>query len=311
MTKKLNILVTGGAGFIGSHTVDALIKLGHSVTVVDNLITGKQENINSRAQFINCDITNKRQIDRIFRYERYPFDVVYHFAAHMNVRESVDDPVNDAEVNILGSLNVLNLCHKYNAKKLIFSSSGGTVYGQSDTLPTQEHFDLKPICPYGIAKVTIEKYMEYYRKAYGMDIVILRYGNVYGKRQNPKSEAGVISIFIDKMSNNENPIIFGDGKDTRDFIYIDDVVKVNIDVIGKTSGINDFYIYNVGTGHEISINWLFHIVNDNFGGKFEEIHTEAKYGEIKNSCLDVSRLMKKFEIKNFTSIIDGIKKCFD
>lgn len=308
--KKLNILVTGGAGFIGSHTVDALIKLGHSVTVADNLITGKQENINSRAQFINCDITNKRQIERVFKYERYPFDVVYHFAAHMNVRESVDNPVNDAEVNILGSLNVLDLCQKYNAKKLIFSSSGGTVYGAAKVVPTNEEYSLNPICPYGLAKMTVEKYMEYYRKAYGMDIVILRYANVYGKRQNSKSEAGVISIFLDKMSNNENPIMFGDGNNTRDFIYIDDIVDINIKSINGITIEDNRFIYNVGTGKETSINWLFDIINSYFGHKFLKKYTEVKYGEIQYSCLCPHEIMKKLEIKKFTKITEGIEKLF-
>jgi UDP-glucose 4-epimerase len=318
----MNILVTGGAGFIGSNTIDVLNTQGHNITVIDNLSTGdilnliSVINIHTNNSFFSDDITNLKSMEKIFKEGK--FDAVYHFAAHMNVRESVENPIEDANTNIIGSLNILECCRKYGVKKVIFSSSGGTVYGKADLLPTPvSYLDKKPICPYGIAKLTIENYMNYYRNTYGIETIILRYGNVYGERQNPKSEAGVVSIFLKQMFNGVNPVIFGNGKQTRDYIYISDVVKVNVDMLDTdieeqsySIGYDESNIFNVGTGVETSVNQLFDILNEFFDNKYIKIYNDAKIGELERSCLnsyEMHRLLK-FYPNEMKSIKDGLKQ---
>lgn len=241
----MKCLVTGGAGFIGSHVVDALTKAGHEVIIIDNLFTGNFTNIHSGC-FVKRDITSS--IEEVFA--KYKFDCVFHLAAQINLRHSIKDPLNDANINIIGSLNVLNNCVKYGIKRIIFSSTGGAIYSPEASLPCTETSEAKPESPYGLAKQTVENYLEFYRKSFGLSYTILRYSNVYGPRQNAKGEAGVISIFIDNALQNKNLHIFGNGNQTRDFIYVDDVVQANM--VAMNSQLDG--IYNVSTNTQTSVN---------------------------------------------------------
>lgn len=278
----MNICVTGGAGFIASHIVDKYISLGHNVVVLDNLSTGKVENLNPNAKFINIDINDDR-IMSIFEQEK--FDVVSHHAAQMNVRYSVDDPRNDAMNNIIGSLNIFEAAVKTGVKKVIFSSSGGTVYGEQFKFPADENEPTNPCSPYGIAKLSVEKYLFYYRESLGLEYVALRYANVFGPRQNPKGEAGVVAIFIGKMLSGELPIINGDGLITRDYVYVSDVVEANVLALEP----NVKGTFNVGTGIETNVNETFGKLKSITGSNCDEFHGPAKIGEQRRSVIDISK----------------------
>lgn len=233
----MKILVTGGAGFVGSHLVNKLIKKGHKVIVVDNLSAGKKNNLNPKAKFYKIDIGSPK-ISQIFKIERPK--IVYHFAAQINVRKSLEEPDEDAKINILGTLNILKNSKKHKVKKFIFPSSVG-VYGESKIFPIKESHSLNPIAPYSIGKLAIEKYLKFFHSQ-GLDSVILRFANVYGPRQTSSGEGGVTAIFINKLLNNEKPIIFGSGKQTRDFLYVEDAVRAAILALKAPAG----SIYNVG-----------------------------------------------------------------
>ena len=208
----MKVLVTGGAGFIGSHLVDRLVQEGHEVIIVDNLVTGKRRNINRAARFYKQDIQSWR-LERVFRNERP--NVVMHLAAQMDVRKSVEDPMFDAQVNILGTLNVLQQAVKHGVRKVVFSSSGGAIYGEQEMYPAPESHVTKPLSPYGLSKLCGEQYLSYYQRSSGLQVVSLRYANVYGPRQDPEGEAGVVAIFIQKMLNNEQAVINGNGRRRR------------------------------------------------------------------------------------------------
>ena len=221
----MNILVTGGAGFIGSHVVDAYLAEGHHVVVVDDLSSGVKENVSPNAQFHQLDIRGS-EIQQLF--QRQSFDVVNHLAAQMDVRRSVADPMFDASVNFLGGLNIFEAARRSGVKKIIFSSTGGAIYGEQEAFPADEEHPVRPLSPYGITKLVTEKYLFYYKEVYGIQHVILRYANVYGPRQNPHGEAGVVAIFAKKMLESQRPVINGDGKQTRDYTFVGDVVKVSL-----------------------------------------------------------------------------------
>ncbi|MBI5325183.1 MAG: NAD-dependent epimerase/dehydratase family protein [Ignavibacteriae bacterium] len=221
----MKILVTGGAGFIASHITDAYINAGHDVFIIDNFSSGRKENVNHKATLIEMDI-NDEKVDELFKIEK--FDIINHHAAQMDVRFSVDNPRFDATTNILGSLNLYESAKKYGVKKVIFASTGGAVYGEQDYFPADENHPTSPCSPYGIAKLANEKYLFYYKQIFGMEHVIFRYVNVYGPRQNPHGEAGVVAIFINKMLSGNQPVINGDGLNTRDYVFVEDVVKANL-----------------------------------------------------------------------------------
>ncbi len=278
----MKILVTGGAGFIGSHITDAYINLGHSVTILDNFSSGKRENVNPKAKVIEADI-NDDNISDIFKNEK--FDVISHHAAQMNVRVSVDNPKFDANTNIIGSINVFEAAKQSGVKKIIFASSGGTIYGEQEKFPADEDDRKAPCSPYGISKLSTEHYLFYYQSVYGIDRVVLRYGNVYGARQNPHGEAGVVAIFINKMLSGEQPIINGDGLITRDYIYIDDVVAANVKALD--SEVNG--IYNVTTGVETDVNHIFRRLKELTASRSEEFHGPAKAGEQRRSVCSYAK----------------------
>jgi UDP-glucose 4-epimerase len=297
----MKVLVTGGAGFIGSHLVDRLVLEGHEAIVVDNLVTGKRRNLNRAARFYKMDVQSWR-LERVFRNERP--NVVMHLAAQMDVRKSVEDPMFDAQVNVLGTLNVLQQAVKHGVRKVIFSSSGGAIYGEQETYPAPETHVLKPLSPYGLSKLCGEQYLSYFQRVSGLQAVSLRYANVYGPRQDPEGEAGVVAIFIQKMLNNEQPVINGNGRQTRDFVFVDDVVEANLALMGQeTQG-----TYNVGTGVETSINDLFRILVQHTGSTCKEIHGPAKKGEQARSVIDSMKLRQEVSWEPKADLSDGLKK---
>src|SRR5574341_55980 len=242
----MRILVTGGAGFIGSHLVDRLIQEGHEVSIVDDLSTGKKKNVNPKAAFYKLDILSPK-VERVFKKERP--EALFHHAAQMDVRRSVKDPIFDGQVNILGTLNLLEQAVKAGTKRVIFASSGGAVYGDQERFPAGEDHPARPISPYGISKLAGEHYLYYYGRTYGLQWTSLRYANVYGPRQDPFGEAGVVAIFALKLLQNEQPVINGTGKQTRDYVAVDDVVEANMTVLN--SGLSSHYQSNFPNYMEI------------------------------------------------------------
>ncbi len=295
----MKILVTGGAGFIASQIVDAFINEGHSVVVLDDLSSGFEKNLNQKAKFIKANICDK-SISDLFESEK--FDIVNHHAAQMDVRRSVADPAFDANTNIIGTINLLQNSVKYGIKKFMFASTGGAVYGEQDYFPADEKHNTQPKSPYGISKLAVEKYLYFYNSEYGMNYTVLRYANIYGPRQNPFGEAGVVAIFSTRLLKGEQPVINGHGKQTRDYVYVGDVVKAN------TLALNDESsdIYNVGTGIETDVNELFVILNKLTGAGMEEKHGPAAAGEQLRSVITSGKLFNKFGWKPSTKFEDGL-----
>ncbi len=285
-TTDMKVIVTGGAGFIGSHLVDRLIQEGHTVVVIDNLSTGSRKNLNPKAKFYRIDIRSKA-VEAIFRKERP--DALFHYAAQIDVRKSIVDPRNDAEINILGSLNLLESCRKCKVKKIIFASSGGAIYGEANIIPTSETYPVQPISPYGAAKLSVEQYLHYYHEIHGMRFCVLRFANVYGPRQNSKGEGGVVAVFADAMLSGRRPIIYGSGQQTRDFVFVADAVEANILALhaGKTG------VFNIGTGKETSVRELFVKIKRNTGFRKNALLAPARPGDLKRSCLDASKARRE------------------
>jgi UDP-glucose 4-epimerase len=296
----LKILVTGGAGFIASQIADAFIDEGHQVVILDDLSTGYEKNINPKAKFVKANICDK-SLDILFETEK--FDVVNHHAAQMDVRRSVKDPEFDATTNILGTINLLQNCVKYGVKKFMFASTGGAVYGEQDYFPADEKHNLQPKSPYGISKLAVEKYLYFYNSEHKLNYTILRYANIYGPRQNPFGEAGVVAIFSTRLLKGEQPIINGHGKQTRDYVFVGDVVRANL--LGLTDETSD--IYNIGTGIETDVNQLFHYINDITKANKEEKHGPTAAGEQLRSVITSDKLFNKFGWRPSTKLEDGLK----
>lgn len=297
----MKILITGGAGFIASHISDEYVNLGHEVFVLDNLSTGFKENVNSKTTFINADIRD-RELTELFEAQK--FDVVNHHAAQMDVRKSVADPTFDANTNIIGTINLLQNCVKNGVKKFIFSSTGGAVYGEQEYFPADEKHPTSPLSPYGISKLAVEKYLFFYNKQYGLNYSILRYANIYGPRQNPFGEAGVIAIFTSKLLAGEQPIVNGDGTQTRDYVFVKDVVKANAKVLEDE--IPD--ILNVGTGIETNVNEIFNILNKIINNGQIEKHGPAAPGEQLRSVITSDKFYERLNWKPTTKLEDGLKE---
>lgn len=301
----MKILVTGGAGFIGSNIVDALVDLGHDVVVIDNLSTGKKEFVNPKAKFYEIDITDPK-LNEIFEQEKP--EAVFHLAAQIDLRKSVEEPLFDAQTNILGSINLLESVCKNGVKKIIFSSSAA-IYGNVDVdlIPTKETCLARPISPYGIAKLVIEHYLYYYHEVFSLDYVVLRYANVYGPRQNSKGEAGVVSIFIDKILNNEQPMIYGDGKQMRDYVFVDDIVRANLAALNS----DKVGIYNIATKKETNVNEIFQTIIKISNSQVPEVHAPAKKGEQLRSCLDYSLAKEVLGWEPKVYLEEGIQKTWE
>jgi UDP-glucose 4-epimerase len=300
----LNILVTGGAGFIASHIVDAFIKEGHNVTVIDNLSTGFEKNINPKAKFVKANICDKN-LKELFKKEQ--FDLVNHHAAQMDVRRSVKDPEFDATTNILGTINLLQNCVEYKVKKFMFASTGGAIYGEQEYFPADEKHYQQPKSPYGISKLAVEKYLYFYHSEYKLNYTILRYANIYGPRQNPFGEAGVVAIFSTRLLKGEQPKINGHGKQTRDYVFVGDVVKATLLTLNDSAS----DVYNVGTGIETDVNQLFNLINEITRAKKEEKHGPAAAGEQLRSVITSDKLFNKFGWRPSTKLEDGLKITVD
>ena len=288
------VLVTGGAGFIGSNLVDALIERGDRVWVVDDLSSGKRQNVNADATFVQMDIRDAKLAD-VFR-DAGEFDVVSHHAAQMDVRRSVSDPRHDASINVDGFLNVMELAREHGTRRVVFVSSGGVVYGEPEMIPTPETAPKLPASPYGVTKLVAEHYMYYYARVWGMEHVALRYANVYGPRQDPHGEAGVVAIFCDRLIDGTPMRIFGDGAATRDYVYVGDVVAANLvvmdmDVAPDPAGLDE-RAFNVGTGTETSVNQLAETLMRATGHSAPVEHADARPGELQRSCLDTAALRR-------------------
>ena len=275
----MKIVVTGGAGFIGSNVVDELISNKHEVCVIDNLSTGTIDNLNDKAKFYKYDITNIDILKLIFEIERP--EVVYHFAAQIDVQTSLKKPAFDANINIVGTINVLECCRKYEVKKIIYPSSAA-VYGNPKYLPVDEKHPIDPISFYGISKYTPEHYIKIFCSLYSIKYTIFRYSNVYGIRQDPKGEGGVVSVFIDKFLNNESLVIFGEGEQTRDFIYVKDIAKANL--LALNCG--DNMILNISTNIPITVNELYETMKNIFNSDVKAVYKEPRQGDILHSSLD-------------------------
>ena len=298
------ILVTGGAGFVGSHIVDAYLGAGHEVVVIDDLFTGHHKNLNPKCEFHEMDIRDPR-LEALF--ERHNFDVVSHQAARGNVRASMEDPMTYADVNIRGGVNLLECCRKHGVRKIIYSSTGGCVYGEPRYLPADEAHPLQPRDPYGASKASYELYLPVYRMNYGLHYTILRYPNVYGPRQDPFGEAGVVSIFIGQMLRNVQPVINGDGEQLRDYVYVADVVRANLLVLEK----GDDDVFNVGWGKGTSVNQIFHLLQELLGSDAHEQHGPPKLGEIRQTYLNSAKAASVLGWTPQTPLREGLQKTAD
>jgi len=297
-------LVTGGAGFIGSHLVDRLINDGHHVAVVDDLSTGSPDNLNPNAAFYEIDIRSN-DLDAVFDKEKP--DHVNHHAAQMDVRRSVREPMFDADVNVLGSINLIENCLRHDVKKIVYISTGGAVYGEPDYFPVDELHPIRPLCQYGISKHTVEHYLYFYGHTYGMRYTVLRYPNVYGPRQNPFGEACVNAIFIGKMFRGETPIIFGDGEQLRDYVYVSDIVDANIASLERGDG----QVYNIGSGIGTSVNQIYEKLQQIMKVSAPPIYSEARTGEIQRTYLESSKAKRELGWSAQIGFDEGLRKTVD
>ena len=275
----MRILVTGGAGFIGSHVVDAFLADGHEVAVLDNLSSGFEHNLNPAARFYHADLTHEAEVQRVFA--EFQPEVVSHHAAQIDVRRSVLDPIHDAGVNVLGSLHLLQAAAQQGTRKFLYASTGGAVYGEPVALPADETHPVRPESPYGVSKHTVEHYLHIYRKLEGVDYTVLRYPNVFGPRQNPHGEAGVNAIFIALMCEGKTPVIFGDGEQVRDYLYVSDAAQANRLALTKGSG----EILNLGWGRPISVNHIFRTLCDLLEFPGEARREPKRPGEVEKITL--------------------------
>ena len=298
----MRILVTGGAGFIGSHVADRFASLGHEVAVLDNLSTGFRDFVPAQARFFHVDITDAEAVDRCFAEFRP--EIVDHHAAQIDVRKSVLDPLFDARVNILDGVQLLGACTKHGVRKVIYSSTGGALYGEGRSLPATEDHPVNPESPYGASKHTLEHYLYLWKLLHGLDYTVLRYPNVYGPRQNPHGEAGVNAIFIGLMLRGERPRIFGTGEQVRDYLYVGDVVEANQVALSAGSG----ETVNLGTGVGTSVNQIFRELQDILGFVGEPIYEAARPGEVQRIFLDASRARRVLGWQPRTGFREGLER---
>lgn len=304
----MKILVTGGAGFIGSHVVDLYIEEGHEVAVVDNLSSGKREYVNKDAQFYEVDIRDKDALKRVF--EEFKPDVINHHAAQISVQYSVENPLYDADVNVIGSLNLITLALQHEVEKFIYISSGGAVYGEPEKLPCSEDHPVNPLSPYGVTKHVVEHYLYLFNVNDGLDYIILRYPNVYGPRQDPYGEAGVVAIFSLRMLRNEEVYIFGDGTQERDFVYVKDVAMANIGALTYKAHENSSLarIFNLGSGRGTSVNEIYSILKRLTGYKRDAIYAPRKKGEVYKISLDATKARRELGWSETYTLEEGLSE---
>jgi UDP-glucose 4-epimerase len=296
----MRVLVTGGAGFIGSHLTDALVDRGDEVLVVDDLSTGERAYVNPSAAFEELDI---RTPEAAALVQSWRPDAICHLAAQMSVSRSVREPLFDAGVNLSGALNVLEAARAAGAR-FVFASTGGALYGDADVLPTPESAPAWPVSPYGVAKLAFEHYLHAYRAQHGLEYVALRYANVYGPRQNPHGEAGVVAIFCLRLLSGQQAVINGDGTFTRDYVYVDDVVRANLAALDR--GVVGHF--NVGTGRQVDVNEIFHQVVDRLGVEAEEVHGPARPGDQRTSALDWGLIERELGWRPQVELEDGLTR---
>ncbi|MBI3064660.1 MAG: NAD-dependent epimerase/dehydratase family protein [Deltaproteobacteria bacterium] len=297
----MKVLVTGGAGFIASHIADAYLERGHEVFIFDDLSTGQKSNLNPKATFLEVDIADAKAVKLI---EQIKPEVLNHHAAQMDVRHSVADPQFDARVNILGFINLLEACKNAGTKKIIFASSGGAVYGEQDVFPAPEEHPTRPSSPYGVSKCAGELYLSYYYQAFGLPYIALRYANVYGPRQSNRGEAGVVAIFISLLLAGKVPVINGDGKQTRDYVYVGDVVNANVAAL-TSSYVGEI---NIGTGVETDVVTLYELLRQGAGSKLAARHGPAKIGEQRRSSLAAQHAADIFGWRPQVSLREGLER---
>jgi UDP-glucose 4-epimerase len=301
----MNILVTGGAGFIGSHVVDLYLEQGHRVVVVDDLSTGRRQNLNPRVVFYQTDIRSP-EMDSIFQLEKP--EVLNHHAAQMDVRRSVADPLFDAQVNILGSVNLLECARKHGVKRIVYASTGGAVYGEPVYLPCDESHPIDPICQYGASKHTVEHYLFLYRAIYGLEYTVLRYPNVYGPRQDAHGEAGVVAIFTGLMLADQQVVINGDGEQVRDFVYVGDCARANLQALVQANGSE---IYNLGSGAGTTVNAIFEQLKQITGYQRDALHGPAKLGETRRIYLDAGKAAQQLAWRAEVGLEEGFRATVD
>ncbi len=297
----MRILVTGGAGFIGSHVVDAYVQEKHRVWVIDNESSGNRQQVNKAARFTRLDIRDRKKLEAYFR--THHFDVLNHHAAQIDVRKSVADPQFDAHVNIMGSLNLLELARRTKVKKFIFSASGGTAYGECRK-PANENSPEVPLSPYGISKLAVEKYIQAYGALHGLSYTIFRYGNVYGPRQDPHGEAGVVAIFSQCLLRGRAVSIFGNGRQTRDFVYAGDVARANVLALRRGGG----EVVNIGTGKETSVNHLYELMSELAGSRGAANRKAARAGELQRSVLDIGKARRVLGWRPMMLLQEGLAR---
>lgn len=301
----MKALVTGGAGFIGSHVVDAYLAQGMKVVIVDDLSTGHMANVNPAATFYQVDLRSP-ELERVFEAERP--EVVSHHAAQMSVRRSVADPLFDADVNILGSLRLLECARRHGVQRVVYISSGGAVYGEPEYLPCDEAHPVRPICQYGVSKHTVEHYLYLYHDLYGLSYQVLRYPNVYGPRQDPEGEAGVVAIFTGQMLQDEGVVINGAGNQERDFVYVEDCARANLLVL---EGSLPPGIYNLGSGRGTSVNQIFEALRDITGYARDPQHGPSKLGETSRIYLDARAAQRDFAWEPSVALEEGLRRTVD
>ncbi|MGH3132920.1 MAG: NAD-dependent epimerase/dehydratase family protein [Gaiellaceae bacterium] len=291
----MRVVVTGGAGFIGSHVVDALVVRGDEVAIVDSLATGRRENVPASAELHVRDV--REPLDDVFDDARP--EAVFHLAAQADVRVAVEQPVEDADVNVLGTIRVLEAARRHGAQ-VVFSSTGGAIYGECNG-PAPEDAPLEPVSPYGASKLAGEEYLRTYNRLHGTMHVALRYGNVYGPRQDPHGEAGVVAIFLGALANGAQARIFGEGIQTRDYVYVGDVARATLSALGQRGG-----VFNIGTGREVSVNELYELCRRAAGSNVEAVYAPARLGEIQRSALDPHRAATELGFTPMVQLDDGL-----
>jgi UDP-glucose 4-epimerase len=299
--KPLRILVTGGAGFIGSHLVDALLAAGHRVEVIDDLSTGRRENLVAGVPFHELAIQSPEAAAVL---EGGGFDVLVHQAAQIDIRRSMADPIADAQSNIVGSLNLFEAARGGGVKQILFASTGGAIYGEQDTFPAPETHPTQPLSAYGVAKLAVERYLYMYQAVYGLDVACLRYANVYGERQSPHGEAGVVAIFLDRLLAGQLPVINGDGLQTRDYVHVSDVVRANLAALGRPG----FHAWNIGTGRETTVVEIFAGLTRALGLELEAQHGPAKSGEQRRSVIDPAKAVRELGLPAPLDFSTGIER---
>jgi len=297
-------LVTGGAGFIGSHMVDRLLELEYRVVIIDDLSNGKIKNLNHGATFHHADITQP-SVAEVFEKEKP--DLVFHMAAQTSVTRSTKEPILDTNVNVLGTLRLLEAARRVGVEKIIYSSTGGALYGNPETVPCPDDAPTEPVSPYGMSKYVGEQYLRFYHRQYRLNYTSLRYGNVYGPRQDPTGEAGVVAIFTSAMLDGKQPEIFGDGNQERDFVSVFDVIDANIAAIDRGDGME----MNIATGEATTVNRIFELLKGITGYKWDPVHGAGRAGEVYRISLDWSRAAAELDWAPKVGLADGLAGTVD